>query len=688
MNGKTLKAFLLLIYLSTVETFISGNIHSSTMPAASDTLYWLPEIVVEAKRINREENLLSLSGFVASLELKNQRENVRDIPEILSSMVGVRVKQYGGLGSFATVSIRGSSSNQVMVYLDGVPLNDPFMGSSDLSDIPVVGIERVEVYRGFSPFEFGSSAIGGAINLSTEIALGDTLLGKSSLSITASNGSFGTRRYSLSCYSRQRGMSLRLNGMFLTSRGDFEFLDDRATPENPGDDMETKRENNDFTLWNLIGSISLKAPFNSKLSLVHLLTRREGGVPGIGSYQSTVARSERRRNVSYLKFELPSALQKRMNFKARVFRSTIREKFHDPLGDITPLRQETENHITSSGSNFLLRLTPRTIPLRLNLFSEYKLEKFNPCSYLPEPSTGPERKRRSFSFSPGLDIYLFHEKSILILNEKYEWYESKFYNEPAFPWLPPTPQGRVQKSTWSPHIGLRINITDNIVVKGNAGRYYRLPTFLELFGNLGSVTGNSELEPEEGINRDIGIVITSEKLSPLRNLYLEVVLLHNSAKNLILFFPNSQYTSKPTNIGEAEIKGFEFSLGTTLPGGIKLTGNYTFLDSKDTGPIPYYNGKTLAGRPEHEAFVSATLPLRVVSLKYELNYIGSNYIDRANMKPVPERKIHNISISAGSTDKWGKFNLEVKNITDNRISDINAFPLPGRSVYVTLMISM
>jgi len=688
MNGKALKAFLLLIYLSTAETIISGNIHSSAIPEAPDTLYWLPEIIVEAKRINREEKLLSISGFVASLELKNQRESVRDIPEILASMVGVRVKQYGGLGSFATVSIRGSSSNQVMVYFDGVPLNDPFMGSSDLSDIPVVGVERVEVYRGFSPFEFGSSAIGGAINLSTEIPSGDTVPRENSLSIIASNGSFGTRRYTLSCYNRQHGVSLRLNGMFLTSRGDFEFLDDRATPENPDDDMETKRENNDFTLWNLIGSLSFTAPFDSKISFVHLLTRREGGVPGIGSYQSTIARSERTRNISYLKFELPSALQKRINFKVRVFRSTIREKFHDPLGDITPLRQETDNRITSSGSNFLLRLTPRTIPLRLNLFSEYKLEKFNPCSYMPEPSAGPERKRRSFSFSPGLDIFLFHEKTIFTLNEKYEWHENEFYNEPPFPWLPPTPQGRVQKRTWSPHIGVRVNITDNIVLKGNAGRYYRLPTFLELFGNLGSVTGSSELEPEEGVNRDIGIVIKSERLSLLRNLFLEAVFLHNSAKNLILFFPNSQYTSKPTNIGEAEIKGFEFSLGTTFPGGIKLMGNYTFLDSKDTSPIPYYNGKTLAGRPEHEAFVSLTLPLRIASIKYELNYIGSNYIDRANMKPVPERKIHNISISAGSTDKRGKFNLEVKNITDNRISDINAFPLPGRSVYVTLMISI
>ena len=688
MNGKIGKLIVTLIYSIALSSISPLSLHSSESTALADTLYWVPEIIVEAKRITREEKLLSLSGFVASLELEGQKENIRDIPEILSSIVGVRVKQYGGLGSFATVSIRGSSSNQVMVYLDGVPLNDPFMGSSDLSDIPVVGIERVEVYRGFSPFEFGSSAIGGAINLSTEITPGNTTSKKNSLSIAASNGSFGTRRYTLSTYSKRNRISMRLNGMFLTSRGDFDFLDDRATPENPEDDIETKRENNDFTLWNLIGSISINTPFDTKVSMVHLFTKREGGVPGIGSYQSTIARSERSRNISYLKFELPSALGNRINLKTRIFRNSVRERFNDPEGDITPLRQKTDNRITSSGTNVTLQFMPITIPVCLKLFSEYRAEKFNPVSLIPSPSTGPERKRRSFSISPGLDIFLLNERAILTFNEKYEWHANEFYNEPPFPWLPPTPQGKVEKKSWSPHIGIRVNITDKVILKGNVGRYYRLPTFLELFGNLGSVTGSSELEPEEGTNRDIGIVIKSEKLSFLHNLFLEAVLLHNSAKNLILFFPNSQYTSKPTNIGEAEIKGVEFSIGTSLPEGIKLTGNYTFLDSKDTGPIPYYNGKILAGRPEHEAFVSIALPLGAVSLKYELHYIGPNYIDRANMKRVPERKIHNISVAIGSTDKWGKFNLEMKNITDNQISDINAFPLPGRSVYATLTISM
>jgi len=51
---------------------------------------------------------------------------MEDLADVLSEMVGVNVEQYGGLGDFATVSVRGSSAAQVTVFLDGIPMNDPY----------------------------------------------------------------------------------------------------------------------------------------------------------------------------------------------------------------------------------------------------------------------------------------------------------------------------------------------------------------------------------------------------------------------------------------------------------------------------------------------------------------------------------------------------------------------------------
>jgi outer membrane cobalamin receptor len=113
-----------------------------------DTLFWTPEILVEANRIGPEENIMSRSGFVAVVNLSSRRHRVEDAASILSRSVGVRVRRYGGLGSFATMSIRGSSSSQVQFYLDGVPLNDPYSGVTDLNDISTGDLDRIEIYRG------------------------------------------------------------------------------------------------------------------------------------------------------------------------------------------------------------------------------------------------------------------------------------------------------------------------------------------------------------------------------------------------------------------------------------------------------------------------------------------------------------------------------------------------------------
>jgi len=136
-------------------------------PAPGDSVYTLPPIIVTAKRSDARSEVLNRPGFVALVDMKSRAGRIEDLSAVLSQLVGVRVTQYGGLGSFATVSIRGSSSSQVRMFLDGMPIDDPYLGITNLADLPLGGVERVEVYRGFSPPQLGGSAIGGAVQLVT-----------------------------------------------------------------------------------------------------------------------------------------------------------------------------------------------------------------------------------------------------------------------------------------------------------------------------------------------------------------------------------------------------------------------------------------------------------------------------------------------------------------------------------------
>ena len=649
-----------------------------------DTLFTVPAIVVRADRIKREDyDVFIRPGFVAVIDPGERRDRVEDLSSVLSQVVGVRVRQYGGLGSFATVSIRGSSSNQVDLYLDGMPLNDAYSGASNLGDLSLDGITSIEVYRGFSPPHLGSSSIGGVINLRTDTGRkGDGTSTAIDAEARASYGSFETSRYAVSLWPSLGRLRAFIQGSYLDTGGNFDFIDDKGTPENTADDVATLRLNNDSETFDLLGRVDFELPAAGRLSLGHNTTLRENGVPGIGSYQSESARAERTKQITYLKLDADPLFAERLEASANGFYSTGNEKFRDLEGDIGLSRQDTDNDFRSHGWN--VRSIVHMTPVTLELFWEGKSELFHPRSNVPTPTEGPDRTRDSYATVLSADLLLDRFDLVLTATERFHSYTSEFYDPPRFPWLPPQPQGKVSGHEETPQLGFRWLPTGFLTIKGNWAESYRLPSFLELFGNSGSVTGSSDLVPENGVNRDIGAVVSVDALGRWRSLFLEVVYLDNKVENLILFFPNSQFTSRPTNIGAARIKGWEVSFSTLFAGWLRLGGNYAYLDGEDTGPIPYYNGNELPGRPRHDAALFLEYLHRIGKLSYEYHRIGANYLDPANQMKVPARDIHNIALRWDVFGRGASLTLEGRNLTDNRISDVNGFPLPGRSYFVTL----
>lgn len=651
----------------------------------ADTVYVAPEIVVEAPRIRPTVgDIFRRPGFVAVLDVGERQGRVEDLATVLSRMIGIRVRQYGGLGRFATVSIRGSSANQVEVFLDGVPLNDAYLGVTNLGDLPLGGIERIEVYRGFSPPHLGTSTIGGAVNLvTTDDTKWVTEGAISRVEAGESYGSFGTTRHALSLWSRPRHSKVFFHGSYLESRGDFEFVDDQTTPLNPDDDETVTRVNNDFHAWNLLGRVQTPLRRMGDLTLSHTALIREEGVPGVGSLQSRAARADRARHITNLRFNARPLLGRRLQTSATGFYSTTREKFHDPQGDIGLVPQENDNRFRSFGGSARARLDVPQVPVSLEVFHQSRRERFRPFSMIPVPSEGPDRTRSTHNTAVSGDVFMHKLRLVLTASERFENQTTEFFDPPRLPWLPPTPQGRLSRKDRSPHFGFRWLATPSLTIKGNWGRYFRRPTILELFGNAGSVTGSAGLVPEKGLNRDVGLVLSLVGPWRLDELFLETVYLDNKVDNLILFFRNSQFTSRPENISSARIRGWEFSLSTRFDR-VRVAGNYTLLDSEDTGPIPSRRGNDLPGRPRSDVALFVDYAMNRWKVSYELHRIGKNFLDPANSQQIPAREIHNVALRLGFLRREVSLTVEGRNLADRRIGDVNGFPLPGRSFFATL----
>jgi vitamin B12 transporter len=106
------------------------------------------------------------------------RWQAKTLEDVMRRLPGVDITQYGGMGQSSSLFVRGTSSSHTLVLVDGVRLNQAgISGSSDLSQIPISLVERIEYIRGPRSAVYGSDAIGGVVNIITTREKNGTTLG-------------------------------------------------------------------------------------------------------------------------------------------------------------------------------------------------------------------------------------------------------------------------------------------------------------------------------------------------------------------------------------------------------------------------------------------------------------------------------------------------------------------------------
>jgi outer membrane receptor for ferrienterochelin and colicins len=176
-------------------------------------IFDLGEIVITATKT--PHLLSSVPGSVTVIsEADIESINPQDAGDLLENIAGIKMERYGGIGQTAGIHMRGLYATEVLVLVDGRPINSPSLGSADLSWIPIDNIEQIEVVRGPNSALFGANAVGGVINIITKRPPE-----KFSTTLLSSYGSWNTFTEGIETGGRYGDLGFLITGNYKNSNG-------------------------------------------------------------------------------------------------------------------------------------------------------------------------------------------------------------------------------------------------------------------------------------------------------------------------------------------------------------------------------------------------------------------------------------------------------------------------------------
>ncbi len=203
---------------------------SATSMTAADSLSTDKEVTLEDLEVTGSRAPLAL-GQAARMVTVLSREDIQAAPvqsinDLLKYAVGVDVRQRGPLGAQTDIGIRGSSSEQIAILLNGINICDAQTGHNAF-DLPcdVSDIIRIEVLEGPAGRVYGTSSLVGAINIVTSETRGERRETKGERNVQArmEGGSFGywstAGRISLRSLGEVSGMGSSLSASYTRSDG-------------------------------------------------------------------------------------------------------------------------------------------------------------------------------------------------------------------------------------------------------------------------------------------------------------------------------------------------------------------------------------------------------------------------------------------------------------------------------------
>ncbi|MEN8859143.1 TonB-dependent receptor plug domain-containing protein [Qipengyuania flava] len=582
-------------------------------------------IVVTA---NRTERAISQVGesvtVVEEEEIVNRQPS--DVLDVLRTVPGVTFNRNGGIGTNAGVSIRGAESDQTVVLIDGVKLNDPASpgGGFNFGPLLLGNIARMEVVRGSQSVLYGSQAIGGVVNLITREPTEE--LG---MFARAEYGARDTAELTGNVSGRFGPVAASIGASYLHTDGISAFSEARGGAERDG-----------FESLGVNGRIDIALSENLSIDLRGFYADGEVGIDGFPAPDYVFADvdevSYRNDFVGYAGLNadfLDGRFRNRLGF---AYTNIDRRNFN--------FDTDTET-FDANGEN-----------------RRYEYQGVFDAAEFVELVFGAEREESDFrSGTDEADVWINSVYGQVNLSPvtglsltggvRYDDHET-FGDATTF----------AASGAYTPNSG-------DTVVRASYGEGFKAPSLYQIY----STYGNPALLPEESESWDVGI--THSFLD--RRAQIGVTYFERDSTNLIGFVS----TATPPfgfydNTELASAKGWEFGLAVRPVDGFDVALNYTNIDAIDET-----TGNKLARRAEDKADLVVDYRMNNgIGIGATVLVVGDSFDNASNTRRLDGYVVADLRASYGVTEQLEIFG-RVENLFDEEYETVYRYGQPGRAVF-------
>jgi iron complex outermembrane receptor protein len=670
-----------------------------TCAAQAQEAVELEKTVVTATRTETAVEDLPMSvEIITREELDNM--HIKTVDDALSMVAGIRVKRTKGLctsGGHTVIMMRGmSSTKQIVVLKDGIPLNMTYSGGSvqPWSEMSVEDIERIEVVRGASSALYGSYGMGGVINIITRAPKEKKLAGGLSYE-------YGDRMDSQTYNLNLRGMAADWLGLRLSAGGS----NTHGYKYKKGKDWKEYYKKNDFDRYNISPEIDLK------LGKSDLKLQYEHFDDEYTSATSTAYDSESEIDKYTVNYTLPVGMTD-LNAKFYYFDYDSHlnaHKYNQTTGKHNEFYYESD--IPKDEYGLMLQATRE---IKGTVFTIGSDLKWGECESDYDYAKGPryfEGKQKQYSGFLNAELPLFKDRLILSAGVRYDWwknYDGEFYDNTTGELIEidyPTNT----EDHWSPRAGLAYKLTENTKLRASFGTGFRAPGLYDLYksGPHGSSLfdiGNPDLEPEEmTFSFDCGFDTRPlyEICNLAEGLELSFTFYHSNYEDFIyskilepgeipsFFTPDPGMDVKQkVNVGKVHVDGIETELDYTfnaLYGEWHAFANYTWNRSKvhENDLEPELEGTYLRYVPRRMANLGISYDHpRWFTISCYIRNIGPIYYDEENTKKMGGYTVGDLKVSLKLPRIPGaEAFLNVDNFTNKQYKEYWYDYAPGCVVY-------